>query len=62
MIVLVFVLNTEYVAVMNIMKVNIYGIRENETENLSDKAKFYYDNRNELINILREYMIYSEKF
>ncbi|KLI54238.1 hypothetical protein SZ43_04340 [Brachyspira hyodysenteriae] len=34
----------------------------NETENLSDKARFYYDNRNELINILREYMIYSDKF
>lgn len=36
--------------------------KANETENLSDKAKFYYDNRNELINILREYMIYSENF
>ena len=36
--------------------------KANETENLSDKARFYYDNRNELINILREYMIYSEKF
>ena len=35
--------------------------KTNETE-LSDKARFYYDNRNELINILREYMIYSEKF
>ena len=34
----------------------------NEIKNLSTKAKFYYDNRNELINILREYMIYSEKF
>ena len=34
----------------------------NEIENLSDKAKFYYDNRVELISILREFMIYSDKF
>ncbi|PCG20543.1 hypothetical protein [Brachyspira sp. G79] len=36
--------------------------KANEIENLSDKAKFYYDNRVELISILREFMIYSDKF
>ncbi|WP_304354256.1 hypothetical protein [Brachyspira innocens] len=34
----------------------------NEIENLSDKARFYYDNRTELISILREFMVYSDKF
>ena len=36
--------------------------KSNEIENLSDKARFYYDNRTELISILREFMIYSDKF
>ena len=36
--------------------------KSNEIENLSDKARFYYDNRTELISILREFMIYSENF